>query len=149
PWHVPAGVTDSVSVLNSTDLFPTLSSSASAAVAANYKCADENRVQVLMGHPAPRKKDRNWEYGRNDYAFNYPKGRDRSPNLAIRSGKWKLLMDYQSDRVELYDMVADRYETTDVAGSHPKIVDELRTKLYTWRSYLPELTPERADPARK
>ena len=149
PGRVPAGATDSVSVLNSTDLFPTLSSIASAEVPANYKGDGENRVQVLMGHPAPRKMDMYWEYGRNDYAFNYPKGSDRSPNMAIRSGKWKLLMDYRSDRVELYDMVADRYETTDVAESHPKIVDELRTKLYTWRSYLPELTPERADPARK
>ena len=149
PGHVPAGVTDSVSVLNSTDLFPTLSSIASAALPANYKGDGENREEVLKGHPAPREKDMYWEYGRNDYAFNYPKGRDRSPNLAIRSGKWKLLMDYQSDHVELYDMVADRFETTDVAESHPKIVRELRAKLHTWRSYLPELTPERANPARQ
>lgn len=149
PGHVPAGVTDSASVLNSTDLFPTLSSIASAEVPANYKGDGENRVQVLMGHPAPRKKDMYWEYGRNAYAFNYPKGRDRSPNLAIRSGKWKLLMDYQRDHVVLYDMEKDRYETTNIAESHPDIVDELRTKLYTWRAYLPELTPERADPARK
>jgi len=149
PGHVPAGGTDSISVLNSTDLFPTLSSIASAEVPANYKGDGENRTDVLMGNPSPRAKDMYWEYGRNDYAFNYPKGRDRSPNLAIRSGKWKLLMDYQRDNVVLYDMENDRYETTDVAESHPKIVDELRTKLYTWRSYLPELTPERADPVRK
>lgn len=149
PGRVPAGVTDSISVLNSTDLFPTLSSIAAAEVPPNYKGDGENREQVLMGNPAPRKKDMYWEYGRNDYAFNYPKGDSRSPNLAIRSGKWKLLMDYQRDNAVLYDMENDQYETTDVAGSYPDIVDELRTKLYTWRSYLPELTPERADPARK
>lgn len=149
PGHVPAGVTDSVSVLNSTDLFPTLTAIASAEVPANYKGDGESRVNVLLGQPSPRKKDMYWEYGRNDYAFNYPKGRDRSPNLAIRSGKWKLLMDYQTDHVELYDMAADRYETTNVAESHPQIVRELRTKLHTWRSYLPDLTPERANPARQ
>ncbi len=149
PGHVPAGATDTVSVLNSTDLFPTLSSIASAEVPANYKGDGENRMQVLMGSPAPRVKDMYWEYGRNDYAFNYPKGRNRSPNLAIRSGRWKLLMDYQRDNVELYDMDSDRYETTNMAGSHPRIVDELRNKLYTWRAYLPDLTPERANPARK
>ncbi len=149
PAYVPAGVTDSVSVLNATDLFPTLSSIASGTLPANYKGDGENRAQVLTGHPAPRKKDMYWEYGRNEYAFNYPKGRDRSPNLAIRSGKWKLLMDYQRGNEELYDMENDRHETTNIAESHPDIVDELRTKLYTWRAYLPELTPERADPARK
>ncbi|WP_262248535.1 sulfatase-like hydrolase/transferase [Parapedobacter soli] len=149
PGHVPAGVTDSVSVLNSTDLFPTLSSIAAAALPANYKGDGENRAWVLMGSPSPRKKEMYWEYGRNDYAFNYPKGRDRSPNLAIRSGKWKLLMDYQRDNVELYDMESDRYETTNVAESYPEVVNELRARLHTWRAYLPELTPERADPARK
>jgi len=149
PGHVPAGVTDSVSVLNSTDLFPTLSSIASAEVPTNYKGDGENRVQVLMGHPAPREKDMYWEYGRNDYAFNYPKGRDRSPNLAIRSGKWKLLMDYERDHIELYDMESDRYETTNLAKSHPEVVAELKVKLHTWRAYLPDLTAERANPARK
>jgi len=146
PGHVPAGKTDSVSVLNSTDLLPTFAAIASAQLPANYKGDGEDRTQVLLGKAAPRNKDMYWEYGRNEYAFNYPKGRDKSPNLAIRSGKWKLLVNYQRDNVELYDMEKDKYETNNVAESHPQVVKELKAKLVTWRTYLPELTQERANP---
>lgn len=146
PGHVPAGATDSLSVLNSTDLFPTLASVASAKLPNNYKGDGEDRSAVWLGTPAPRTKDMYWEYGRNDHAFNYPKGRDRSPNLAIRSGKWKLIMDYHKNNPELYDMEQDRYETTNLADAHPDIVKELRIKLITWRTYLPELTTGRANP---
>lgn len=148
PGHVPAGATDSVSVLNSTDLLPTLAAVASAKLPANYKGDGEDRAKVWMGTSTPRSKDMYWEYGRNDYAFNYPKGRDKSPNLAIRSGKWKLLVDYQQDNVELYDMAKDKYETNNVAKSHPGVVKDLKTKLVTWRTYLPELTADRANPVK-
>lgn len=47
------------------------------------------------------------------------------------------------------DLENDRHETTNLAGSYPIVVDELKAKLDTWRTYLPELTPERANPARK
>lgn len=146
PGHTPAGQTDSVSVLNSSDLFPTLARIAAAPLPPNYKGDGEDRMKVFLGKPSSREKDMYWEYGRNDYAFNYPKGRDRSPNLAIRSGKWKLLVDYQSDNVELYNIVDDKYETNNVAASHSDIVADLKTKLITWRAYLPELTADRANP---
>jgi len=149
PGHVPEGVTDSTSVLNGTDLLPTLASIASASLPADYKGDGENRESVLLGKYSPREKDMYWEYGRNSYAFNYPKGRDHSPNLAIRSGDWKLLMNYQSNNVELYDMKNDVYETSNVAEEHPDLVNDLKQKLITWRMYLPVLTPDRANPARE
>ena len=148
PGHVPAGNIDSSSVLNSTDMLPSLSAIAGALLPANYKGDGENRVSVLLGQPAARNKDMYWEYGRNTYAFNYPKGRDRSPNLAIRSGKWKLLMDFHGklSDAELYDMDKDKYETTNLAADHKKLVQQLAAKLNTWRMYLPDLTPDRTDP---
>lgn len=149
PGHVPKGVTDSLSVLNATDLLPTLAAIASASLPVNYKGDGENRESVWLGKPSPRDKDMYWEYGRNSYAFHYPQGRDHSPNLAIRSGNWKLLMNYHSNDVELYDMKKDVYETTNVAKEHPDIVKKLKTKLVTWRTCLPVLTPERANPARQ
>lgn len=146
PGHTTKGITDSSSVLNSTDLFPTFAAIASAKLPANYKRDGEDREKVLEGHPSDRNKDMYWEYGRNNYGFNYPKGRDHSPNLAMRSGKWKLLIDYHGDDAELYDMDKDPYETNNVSKEHPAMVKELKTKLITWRTYLPELTPDRANP---
>lgn len=150
PGHVPKGTTDTVSVLNSTDILPTLAAITGATLPSNYKGDGENRASVLLGKPSARHKDMYWEYGRNSYAFNYPKGRDHSPNLAIRSGKWKLLMNFHGKLTdaELYDMDKDKYETTNVAAQHKELVRELAAKLNTWRTYLPDLTPDRADPAR-
>ena len=149
PGHIPAGASDSSSVLNATDLLPTLAAITGATLPPNYKGDGENRASVLMGKPAARHKDMYWEYGRNDYAFNYPKGRDRSPNLAVRSGKWKLLMNFHGNiaAAELYDMDQDKFETTNVADKHRELVKKLATRLITWRSYLPDLTPDRANPA--
>jgi len=148
PGHIPKGAIDSASVLNSTDLFPSLAAVAGAKLPTNYKGDGENRLSVLLGHPSARQKDMYWEYGRNGYAFNYPKGRDRSPNLAIRSGNWKLLMNFHDKLkdAELYDLNKDKYETTNLAQKHPKLVHDLASKLITWRMYLPQLTPDRADP---
>ena len=148
PGHVPAGAVDSSSVLNSTDILPSLTAIAEGQLPLNYKGDGENSVSVLLGKPHPRHKDMYWEYGRNNYAFNYPKGRDRSPNLAIRSGKWKLLMNFHGklSEAELYDIDKDKYESNNLAASHKKLVRELAARLTTWRMYLPELTPDRADP---
>lgn len=103
-------------------MFPTFAAIASAKLPSNYKGDGENRESVLLGDGSPRNKDMYWEYGRNTYAFNFPKGKDHSPNLVIRSGNWKLLMDYYKKDVELYNMEKDKYETTNVTKGHPNIV---------------------------
>lgn len=147
PGHVPKGGTDETSVINATDLLPSLAEMAGVGLPPNYKGDGEDRHEVFLGTPSKRKGDIFWEYGRNSYAFNYPKQENYiSPNLAIRSGKWKLLVDYHKNNVELYDMENDKFETQNVAGQHPILVKELKEKLVTWRMYLPTLTPERMDP---
>lgn len=146
PGHIVEGKVDSTSVVNSTDLLPTLTSMADISLPPNYQGDGENRKSVFMGTPSPRKKDMFWEYGRNDYAFHYPKGRDKSPNLAIRSGKWKLLVDYHKNDAELYNLETNQFETNNVAKDHPEIVKKLEAKLLNWRNYLPVLNPGRINP---
>ena len=60
----------------------------------------------------------------------------------------KLLMDFHGklSDAELYDMDKDKYETTNLAADHKKLVQQLAAKLNTWRMYLPDLTPDRTDP---
>ncbi len=146
PGHIPQGKTDSLSVLNSTDLMPSLASMAGVELPPNYQGDGVDMKSVLLGNESVRRQDMFWEYGRNEHAFNYPKGKDRSPNLAIRSGNWKLLTNYNGDQIELYDLEHDRFETQNVEKKHPELVKELQRKLKTWRMYLPELTPSRVDP---
>ncbi|MBS3764232.1 MAG: arylsulfatase, partial [Planctomycetes bacterium] len=52
-------------------------------------------------------------------------------NHAIRSGKWKLVMEKGSPW-ELYDMEADRTELNDLADAKPEVMQELRRKFENW-----------------
>ncbi len=52
-------------------------------------------------------------------------------NKAIRDGKWKLVAKHNQPW-ELYDMERDRTETSDLASSEPKKVQELAAKWDAW-----------------
>jgi hypothetical protein len=43
--------------------------------------------------------------------LNIPTGNDRSPQLATRAGKWKLLVNADGSQLELYDLAADSQRT--------------------------------------
>lgn len=56
-------------------------------------------------------------------------------NSAIREGKWKLVAkknDVKADRWELYDMEADRSETTNLASEHPARAEAMKKRWYAW-----------------
>jgi arylsulfatase A-like enzyme len=139
PGHVPAGTVDESSELCSIDLVPTLTKFAGIKLPADYKGDGMDRGRVLLGKPSLRGKDLFWEYGRNNIAFNYPRPIDKSPNLAVRSGEWKLLMNSDGSDIQLYDILKDKKETNNVAAQEPKKVDELKVKLMAWWKTIPHL----------
>ena len=94
PGHVAPGTVDEGSVLSALDMLPSLAAMAGVKLPSGHRGDGEDRSKVLTGAPSRRGADMFWEYGRNNIAFAYPQGRDKSPNLAIRSGKYKLLMNH-------------------------------------------------------
>ena len=60
-----------------------------------------------------------------------------SPILAIRDGKWKLLMNPDRSHLELYDVAQDYSEKNSLAGKHPAIVNQLSTRVTEWQATLP------------
>ncbi len=139
PGHVKAGSTDSSSVLSGTDLLPTFCKLAGVSLPAGVQPDGEDRSTVLSGAPSVRNKTLFWEYGRNDSSFNYPKGRDRSPNIALREGKWKFLMNASGTDRQLYNLEADPNETTNILSSNAQTGALLEKKLLAWRRSLPTL----------
>ncbi len=138
PGIVPSGKTDKETILSSIDMFPTLCQIAGAKPA-SVALDGIDRSAALRGTPsASRDRPLMWEYGRNPKFFGYPKGPDdRSPNLAIREGHWKLLVNADGQGAELYDVSQDPGEKNDVAAQHPAEATRLQTAVLDWRRSLP------------
>ncbi|HET6576179.1 MAG TPA: sulfatase-like hydrolase/transferase [Fimbriiglobus sp.] len=137
PDVVPAGVTNDATVLAAVDLFPTLCKLCGAELPAGYKPDGEDLSAALLGKTPARTKPLFWEYGRNDTSFAYAKGADHSPNVAVRDGKWKLLVNADGTGAELYDLAADPNEATNVAAAHADVAKRLSKEALTWRKSLP------------
>ena len=135
PARTPKGRMDNQSVLSAIDLLPTFVSMAGKK-RGSTPADGENMAAALLGNPTVRKQPLFWEYGRNNESFRYPAGRDRSPNLAMRAGAWKLLVNADGSGTELYNVATDSSEQTDVSHQQPKLVATMKPKLLAWRAKL-------------
>lgn len=142
PGKVPAGRADSETVLSALDMFPTLARLAGADFGGNSDGQDMSAA--LLGKAFPeRKAPLFWEYGRNEEWFRFPKAPgDRSPNLAVREGRWKLLVNADGGGAELYDMASDLGERSNLIAAEPAIGQRLASQALGWRKSLPGPTPE-------
>lgn len=136
PSHVPAGHVDSTSVISTLDLLPTLS----ALVGASTSGLELDGVDIsdaFLGTPIVRSKPLFFEYGRDPSFLQPASPVDQSPNLAVRQGSWKLLVDADLRRLELYDLSSSQLEFENVAGDHPEVVQELVEEVFRWKDSLP------------
>lgn len=69
--------------------------------------------------------------------FHYPHfafHKANRPGSAIRVGKHKLILRYDDDSVELYDLDADLGETQDLSQRNPELAQSLENRLRDWLS---------------
>jgi arylsulfatase A-like enzyme len=134
--RAPAGRVNDTTVASSLDFFPTFCSLAGIRPPA-VKFDGEDMSAAFLGRPQARKGDLFWEYGR-DETYAYPGlPEDRSPNMAIRSGDWKLLMNDDGSRLELYDFSKSDKERDNAAATNPAVASRLSGRLREWRRSLP------------
>ncbi len=141
PGRVPAGRVDDATVLAAVDLLPSLCSIGGAALPKDASLDGEDLSAALLGRTVTRQQPLFWEYGRNAGPFIYPKGRDRSPNLAVREGSWKLLINTDGSGAELYDVMTDRAEAHDLSAAKPEIARRLSEATLRWWKALPVPPP--------
>lgn len=59
------------------------------------------------------------------------------PDLAVRDGDWKLLVNKNGTGVHLYDLAGDIGEKTDLSAMHPDVVARLKKEVLAWDATLP------------
>jgi arylsulfatase A-like enzyme len=140
PGHVPAGRVDDQTVIASVDFFPIFCNLTGTELPPNVSFDGEDLTATFFGKTIVRDKPLYWEYGRNNISFDYPRNpHDHSPNVAMREGKWKLLVNADGSDVQLYDLDADRNETKNVAADNPEIAHRLAENALQWRKSMPAL----------
>jgi arylsulfatase A-like enzyme len=111
--------------VTSPDFFPTLLEAAGAKPAPGQILDGVSLVPILRGGTAP---DRAifWQYPHYG-------NQGGAPAAAVRRGPWKLIHWFEDDRFELFNVVADLGEATDLAAREPARVVALRTELAAWQ----------------
>lgn len=135
---VPAGKVNKSTVASTLDFFPTCCALAGIRPPpADFDGEDLSRA--FLGRTQTRQKDLFWEYGRDASYLRPGLTDDQSPNLAIRSGDWKLLANDDGSRVELYNLQRSEAERVNLAEQEPGRARRLSERLLAWRQSLPVL----------
>lgn len=136
PGHAPAGLKNDTTVFTAVDLLPTLCAVAGVALPADYRGDGENLLAALEGKLVKRMRPIHWQWKGS------AGGPDLWPRLAVRDGDWKLLLDPDANRAELYRLSDDRGERKDVAAEHKDVVARLSAMAIAWRDSLPQQPDE-------
>ena len=124
-FHWPAGITERGAIRHSPGYLPDVMATLLDVTGIPYPTQHQGReVLPLEGHSLRAAFERD--------------GDDRPPmfwehegNAAVRIGRWKLVRRYPGPW-ELYDMVADRTELTDLAAQHPERVRDMQARYEAW-----------------
>ena len=134
PARLPAGKIDDASVVAAVDWLPTVCRLAGVSVPQGHRLDGEDISDVLSGTSRPRKTPLMWEWRFRIAGEPF----HHSPMLAIREGDWKLLLNPDRSRVELYDLPRDLTQLNNVAEKHPELVARLSEQVLTWSQGLPQ-----------
>lgn len=122
------GSVNEKSVVGSVDLPPSLLSLAGVEAPADVNFDGVDMSQSLIGEKQEvREKPLIWSRPPDR-----PGPRGSLPDLAIRDGDWKLLIEADGTRPELYDLATDISESKNVAKQNPEVVKRLKDKLLSW-----------------
>lgn len=132
PGVVPAGKTDTTSVITAVDLLPTFLDAASVPLPSEFRPDGQSVFAAFKGDPLTRTKPIFWEWrGGDNQDFTWP-------SIGIRDGKWKLLVNKERHLTELYNLESDWSEKHNVFADHPEVAHRLSEKLDAWKKSLPD-----------
>ncbi len=131
PGRTPEDVVDNETVLSAIDLLPTFCSMAGVTPPAGLDGRD--MTAAFLGQPVKREDPLFWEFRFGSWGRHI----QFSLRYAMRKGNWKLMMNADGTKCELFDLSRDPSETADCARYEPAIVKEMAAALTAWARELP------------
>ncbi|TWT89218.1 sulfatase-like hydrolase/transferase [Neorhodopirellula pilleata] len=130
-----AGTTNDTSVLCALDVNRSLYTLAGISPPDDVQLDGENLLPTILG----REKE-----SRDAPIFwrrppDRPGNQDQdNPDLAVRDGRWKYLVNYDGSDPQLYDLHADPSESTNQIDKHNDVAQRLHAELMKWNEQLPK-----------
>ncbi|MDB5246155.1 MAG: atsA 8 [Segetibacter sp.] len=111
------------------DFIPTICALTGTKVPATFQVDGYDRSEILLGRIKGNTNHMYWYYPNKPLPG---KTENISPVLAVRSGKWKFLMEADGSNQQLYNLEKDHRETKNVFKEEKKITQQLYLRLITW-----------------
>lgn len=131
PGKVKAGTENSTPV-TSVDFYPTFCEVSGSAPPEGQVMDGESLMPLLQGSGALERDAIYWHY---------PHYHHMEPAGVVRSGRWKLVENYETGAAELYDLENDISEAHDKAAEFPDRTQAMREKLALWRTEVNAVMP--------
>jgi len=141
-WPAKLQPADRPELVTSLDLVPTMLAAAGAEIPAGLP-----GLNLLVDLEEPRPIERDTIFGEG-FAHDIADIHDPEASLLYRwciQGRWKLLLTYDGEvnryasshlreekRPQLFDLLADPHEETNLAGEHPEVVAKLAAAIADW-----------------
>jgi arylsulfatase A-like enzyme len=141
--RIAPGQVNTQTVIAATDFFPSFAALAGLPASAGAGSDGEDLSAALLGDATPtRTKPIFWDYGRNsNHVGPGPNSVNHSPNLAMREGTYKFLIDGDGTKAALYNLAADPNETTNLVNQQPQRVHAMATQTLAMRYATPSIIP--------
>ncbi len=134
PGHVPEGVINEDAVLAAVDWLPTVCHVTGTDLPKDHALDGQDATDLFNGRAWTRSRPLFWQWRFRIAGEPF----HHSPELAMRDGPWKLYMNPDESRVELYQMQEDLMQMNNLADKHPEIVQRMKPQLLEWAKDLPE-----------
>jgi N-acetylgalactosamine-6-sulfatase len=122
---------DKETALAGVDVFPTVLAATGVKSPEGYASDGESMLPAFKGEKQARTKPVFWWWQGGHTG-------DDWPAFAMREGSHVLILDETKQRTELFDVIADRFQTNNLATAEPERVKHMTTAIDAWFATLPK-----------